>query len=168
MKTIKLNNSEIQLTTEQVEDLKKQLDTVKDVHWNEKCVDTKGEYHIIVSNSNTCFTTMIVNANPDTNIGTCRQPKHAFHTQEEAELCEDKFTLMVELHNFCRVKNEGWVADWENGDAQKWGVIFSRNLEVEDYWSINGFLGGFSVKSKEIAEEMLAEFGDRLLIFNKQ
>lgn len=100
-----------------------------------------------------------------------RKPEHVFRTQEQAEIVKDKMLLMQEMHSFAHVKNEGWLPDWRDADECKWGIALGgeRGMYVDWYFFTNGFVFGIAVKSEEIAEEMLEEFGERIdKIYNKQ
>ena len=100
-----------------------------------------------------------------------RKPEHAFKTEEQAELIKEKMLLMQEMYAFAHVKNEGWIPDWGDLSKEKFGVLYSayEGLEVECTMGCNYFIFGIAVKSREIAEEMLAEFGDRIKkIYNNQ
>ena len=92
-------------------------------------------------------------------------------SKDECVLLMNKVMLMQEMHAFAHVKNEGWVADWEDLSEEKFGILYStyEGLEVNCSMGCNYFIFGIAVKSKEIAEEMLAEFGERVVeIYNKQ
>lgn len=83
---------------------------------------------------------------------------------------------MQEMHAFAHVMNEGWLPDWKNEygdkDDRKWGLAFNEDADgVYADWCdyTNPFVFGIAVKSEEIAEEMLVEFGKRIkAIYNKQ
>ena len=77
---------------------------------------------------------------------------------------------MQEMHAFAHVKNEGWMPDWGDDDESKWGIaIYENKCLIENFYDVNYFIFGIAVKSREIAEEMLAEFGERIKrIYNKQ
>ena len=88
------------------------------------------------------------------------------------ELYEEKALLMADMMHFAYARNDGWVPDWEIPSSKKWGVE-SEGLEEEvystSYFSLNCFVFGIAVKSRKIAEEMLAEFGERIeKVYNKQ
>ena len=99
-----------------------------------------------------------------------RKPEYAFRTSEQAELIKEKMLLMQEMHAFAHVRNEGWVADWEDGGRMKYGIIQKGN-KVEGYYfyHANSFVFGVAVKSKKIAEEMMEIFGERIeKFYNKK
>lgn len=69
---------------------------------------------------------------------------------------------------FAHVMNDGWKPDWESAFQVKfkYGIKFIENaLVIGDYLTFNGFIFGIAVKSKEIAEQMLEKFGDRIKKF---
>lgn len=85
-------------------------------------------------------------------------------------LYEEKALLMADMMHFAYVRNEGWMPDWGDDDESKWGIaIYENKCLIENFYDVNYFIFGIAVKSQEIAEEMLAEFGDRIeKIYNKQ
>ena len=93
-----------------------------------------------------------------------------FKTKEHAQLLADKMNLMQEMHAFAHVKNEGWEPDCKDEYQGKWGIaIYGDKCVIDIYYNLNVFIFGIAVKSKEIANEMLEEFGERVAkIYNKQ
>ena len=85
-------------------------------------------------------------------------------------LYEEKALLMADMMHFAYVRNEGWMPDWGDDDESKWGIaIYENKCLIENFYDVNYFIFGIAVKSQEIAEEMLAEFGERIKeIYNKQ
>ena len=85
------------------------------------------------------------------------------------ELYEEKALLMADMMHFAHARNEGWVPDWADEEA-KWGLAREFEHVISDYtFYHNEFVFGVSVKSEEIAQEMLEEFGERVEeIYNKQ
>lgn len=100
----------------------------------------------------------------DWSCATDRKPEHAFKTEEQAELIKEKMLLMQEMHAFAHVRNEGWLPDWGRLSEEKYGILYSGydGLEVDCSGGCNYFIFGISVKSGEIAEEMLGIFGERI------
>ncbi len=86
------------------------------------------------------------------------------------ELYEEKALLMADMMHFAYVRNEGWMPDWGDDDESKWGIaIYENKCLIENFYDVNYFIFGIAVKSKEIAKEMLEEFGKRIeKIYNKQ
>ena len=87
------------------------------------------------------------------------------------QLYLEKITLMADMMRFAYIKNEGWVPDWENDEKEKFGLTISiyYGIYSGSYYGYNSFIFGIAVKSEEIAQEMLEEFGERIEeIYNKQ
>ena len=128
--------------------------------WQDKLVQPAIEqYYYIEGDSARCFYT-------DKSSMSNRKPEHAFKTLEQAELIKEKILLMQEMHAFAHVRNDGWVADWENASQKKWGIIIHKCTHVTDiYPEFNALIFGIVVKSEEIAKEMLDIFGDRIKKF---
>ncbi len=102
---------------------------------------------------------------------TDRKPEYAFRKPSHAQLLADKIQLMQEMHAFAHVKNEGWVANWGDEYSPKFGIVHNihKGFTGNYSWGCNDFIFGISVKSIEIAAEMLEEFGERIKkIYNKQ
>ena len=100
-----------------------------------------------------------------------RKPEHAFKRWRQAELIMGKMLLMQEMYAFAHVKNEGWMPDWDDCETKKWGLITDtvEGIYLYSYFNFNPFIFGIAVKSEEIAQEMLEEFGERIEeIYNKQ
>ena len=95
--------------------------------------------------------------------------EHTFKEKEHAQLLADKMNLMQEVHAFAHVRNDGWLPDWADEEA-KWGLAREFEHVISDYtFYHNEFVFGVSVKSEEIAQEMVEEFGERIQdIYNKQ
>lgn len=91
-----------------------------------------------------------------------RKPEYALQTSSQAELVKEKMLLMQEMLAFAHVRNEGWKPDWEE-ESNKWGISIARGIPGTDRcWHNNSVVFGITVKSKEIAEEMLKIFGERI------
>ena len=87
------------------------------------------------------------------------------------ELYEEKALLMADMMHFAYVRNKGWTPDWADEDEYKWGISLEEDGGMGVYAQLifNEFAFGIAVKSKEIAQEMLEEFGERIEeIYNKQ
>jgi hypothetical protein len=132
-----------------------------ETNWEDKWVQPQNEvYYRIEDDTYTCLRTT------RTNSGSARKPRHAFQTQEQADLMAEKCKLMVEMQNFAAVHNEGWKPNWSIG-ISKWGIAHNEDDSFieEDYTTYNCFVFGITVKTKEIAEKMLEEFEERIKQF---
>ncbi len=86
-----------------------------------------------------------------------------FRTNKQAQQHAKKINLYTEMQVFANFRNGDWVADWNNGLQEKFGVeISSKVLKIKEYYVSAFFIFQINVKSKEIAQEMLDEFGDRI------
>lgn len=160
---VEVNGVQITLSAEQLEQIRKQ--TEKPKHWWDEWMPI-GEH--------TCFNLRIgVSENHIEDwdfVGDdeINRPIY-FHTRKQAELMAKKVQLMIEMHNFASLRNDGWVADWFN-DKIKFGIKVLHSGGFIDCYSLqNTFAFGIAVKSKKIAEEMLSIFGDRINeVYNTQ
>lgn len=94
--------------------------------------------------------------------------KNHYRTRVEAELRAKQIALYCDMKEWAKIHNEGWEFDWNNYDELKWGIDFSYGgFYVDKSHGSNSSIFGVMVKSKELAEEMLEEFRDRLHIYNE-
>lgn len=93
-----------------------------------------------------------------------------FKTKEQAEQHAQRLNLYTEMQVFANFRNGDWVADWKNRQI-KYGIILHKThgkgypINVSVYGSNgahNCYIFQIAVKSEEIAEEMLEEFGVRI------
>ncbi len=76
----------------------------------------------------------------------------------------EKLELLTELQNYAEEINEGWKPDWDNEDEYKYHIYFNFDAKVfeNDYcWKRKG-LNETVFKSKELAEQAIEHFGERL------
>ena len=71
-----------------------------------------------------------------------------------------KIYLLARMTQFALLRNGEWVADWDDTYQVKYGIGCHNKKPFCDYRDNrrNDFIFGISVKSKEIAEEMLSIF----------
>ena len=88
---------------------------------------------------------------------------HTFKTNEQAQQHAKKLNLYTEKQVFANFRNGDWVADWRDMTQGKYAILFHCGvLTIESNFAIRNFVFQIPVKSQEIAEEMLEEFGDRI------
>jgi hypothetical protein len=89
---------------------------------------------------------------------------YSFETQQEADLTAKQINLFIEMKAFAKLRNDGWVADWNDDTKIKFGILEGNNIVCDtEFWNCINFVYGISVKSKKIAEEMLSVFRQRIL-----
>ena len=130
----------------------KYLDTIENIYKN------KEEYWYIERSSTACFTTCYsLNAK-----GSARAAIYKIPSQQLANYLNKKFTLIQEMETFAYIRNEEWIPVWGSNSTVKWGIVADLELKIQDKFSLNVFVFNITVKSKEIAEEMLTIFGERI------
>ena len=159
---MKMDNTK-EKAQERIDAIKKELAELEAIvnkpeKWQDKLVQpTKEEYYYMAGHalegltiySNICSTAK-------------RKPEHAFKIQEQAELVKEKMLLMQEMLAFAHVRNEGKQFDWTDS-TDKFGIqMTGGDLEIDNFYRANWFVFGIAVKSREIAEEMLEIFGERI------
>lgn len=88
--------------------------------------------------------------------------KHYFIKEEQASQHAKQLSLFTEMQVFANFRNGDWVADFYNRYQEKYGLfIYKGSLKIQENYNYQ-FIFQISVKSLEIAEEMLDEFGDRI------
>lgn len=157
---------EIAFLEEKVKSLYENLESYveKEKDWRDGLVQPSSqEYFIVDSSSTSGLYTLLCIPGLCTPGNDSRKPEHAFETKEQAELVKEKMLLMQEMLAFAHVRNEGWVPKWGQLVNEKYGLVLSLDeLFIESWNSYNYFIFGIAVKSKEIAEEMIDIFGERI------
>lgn len=91
-----------------------------------------------------------------------------FNTEQEAEQHLKERRLLFKLHQWAKLKNEGWVPDWKDGEQKKTFITYYRsstgafNLAYESTWTTNKFSKLPYFKSIELAKECIELFGDEI------
>lgn len=90
------------------------------------------------------------------------------HYKEEEHVPVEKIALLCDMEEWARVHNDGWVADWNDGDQEKFGVGYDGyEFGVDTCVLQNSFIFQIALKNKRTAEKFYDEFKDRLHIVNK-
>lgn len=145
--------------------LKAEFEKSQQSKWQDKLVQPKdSNYYYISSSGDDGLIVSYGNVRVK-----CRKPEYAFATEEQAELIKEKMLLMQEMFAFAHVKNEGWKPDWcDSSNQKKYGInyVYGQYQVVcnrpDSIFVYILFVFGIVVKSKEIAEEMLSIFGERI------
>lgn len=90
-----------------------------------------------------------------------------FNTEQEAERYLTERKLLFKLHQWAKLKNDGWVTDWSNDDEEKYFIThYSCGSSGEFSWEITWGLHKFNklpyFKSSEIVQECIDIFGDEI------
>lgn len=148
-------NDSIKIQNEKIADLQAIIN--KPDRWQDSLVQPdKEEYIYLISNQYEVLTVGWGFENE-------RKPEHAFRTKEQAELIKEKILLMQEMQAFAHVRNEGWMPDWQDEGQKRYGIALEGDkIQLFRLTYVNSFVFGVTVKSREIAEEMLEIFGERI------
>lgn len=88
-----------------------------------------------------------------------------FETREEAECYLKERKLLFKLHQWVKLKNEGWVPDWGKEEGKKWYVYYNHveeNLKVTWGYNSTNFIKLPYFKTEEIAQECIDLFGEEI------
>ena len=91
-----------------------------------------------------------------------------FKTKEEAEQHLKEQRLLFKLHQWAKLKNDGWELDWEDDSQEKVFIYCFKNLKenleltYKRTWNINKFTKLPYFKTQEIAQECIDVFGDEI------
>lgn len=89
-----------------------------------------------------------------------------FETKEEAEQHLKERKLLFKLHQWAKLKNEGWEANWGTHDNCKYYITYCKfekpDLSFEKTWSINRFSKLPYFKTSKIAKECIELFGEEI------
>lgn len=159
---ININGVFITLTDAQLKEIAKQTQRP---NWKDRLIQPEKEDYYYVDS---CAINGFVATH--SSRGGFRNPERAFKSSGQAKLLAKKCNLMIEMHNFAYAMNEGEIANHNYIDVAKFGIDMLYNYpRVCANYRINSFVFGVCVKSEEIAEQMLAEFGERIKeVYNTQ
>ena len=91
-----------------------------------------------------------------------------FKTREEVEQYMRERKLLFKLHQWAKLKNDGWEPDWEDEEQRKVFITYYKSstgvfrLTDESTWVSNRFTKLPYFKSIEIAKECIDTFGDEI------
>lgn len=167
---LRMANIVLEMHEQGVQEIKDEIERLQEIinkpdRWQDSLVQPDKERYFYLTNSSMKGLRAACEAR------TRRKPEHAFRTEEQVELIKEKVLLMQEMHAFSHVRNEGWMPDWQDEEQIKHGIAQRGDDEIEVDWItyVNAFVFGIAVESREIAEEMLEIFGERIKKFyNKQ
>jgi hypothetical protein len=78
--------------------------------------------------------------------------QNVFATENQAKSA----LAMAKLSQVMTVYNDGWVADWSDGNKLKWCILFvQKNLKIHTSFLSKHFL---TFKTKKLAQEFLENF----------
>lgn len=89
----------------------------------------------------------------------------AFKTKEEAEQFDKERILLFKMHKWAEEHNGGWIPNWESEDELKFYITYENN--DGDYgvaWTTSYKIFPILpiLKSEEIAEQFIKEFGEEI------
>lgn len=88
-----------------------------------------------------------------------------FNTEDEAEQHLKECKLLFKLHQWAKLKNDGWKPDWEEDEEKKWYVYYNHVEErLKVIWGYNStnFIKLPYFKTEEIAQACIDEFGEEI------
>ena len=89
----------------------------------------------------------------------------AFKTEKEAEQFDKERILLFKLHKWAEEQNGGWTPKWE-GNGVKWYVMYETDRNIlKINWCVccRQFTKLPYFKSRELAEQLIEEFGDEII-----
>lgn len=89
-----------------------------------------------------------------------------FNSKEEAERYLKECKLLFKLHQWAKLKNEGWVPDWSNDDEEKYYINYFKDKSLGVSWEMTWAMINFTklpyFKSIEIVQECIDLFGNEI------
>lgn len=89
-----------------------------------------------------------------------------FSSEEEAQAAAQERKLLFKLHQWAKIKNEGWEPDWEDDDEEKYFITYFKNNSIDLSWEITWGMINFTklpyFKTVEITQECIELFGDEI------
>ena len=93
---------------------------------------------------------------------------NVYKTKEEAEKARDIQWAKQRVAHAIAVENEGWKAYWNDIKQFKYIICLNKGLTIDRYWSTKVQPTWMYIKSREVAEKILAEHkADLLLILGE-
>lgn len=89
-----------------------------------------------------------------------------FNTKEEGEQFLKECKLLFKLHQWAKIKNEGWEPDWSDYDDDKFSIFYKgdRNELAINIYGWSNYMSMLpTFKTKEIAQECIDLFGDEII-----
>lgn len=102
------------------------------------------------------------------NLEVCYPQGELFYTEEEAQAVAKERKLLFKLHQWAKIKNEGWEANWKDFNQNKVYITCFRNLMNQNKLvsEISCATNRFSklpyFKSRELAQECIELFGEEI------
>lgn len=154
-----LKNKTIELTEEEVNEIIKQNSKSKPAWF----VPGERETYYYITPNGVCRATK-----EDCEWDTQALSFHkVFKTEEEAEKELKRKQAETRVLKRIAEMNEGWIPDWDNEDEYKYSIDYSYGNQrlFSDGFSIDKcLLNDFYLKSKELAEQLISEMEEDLLI----
>lgn len=98
-------------------------------------------------------------------LETCFEQGVLFSSEEEAQAAAQERKLLFKLHQWAKIKNEGWEPDWGSVFQEKY-YIFYDYCRKELCTSFNNSTGAINklpyFKTRKIAQECINLFGEEI------
>lgn len=88
-----------------------------------------------------------------------------FETKEEAERHLKECKLLFKLHQWAKLKNDGWKPDWSDYSNDKFTIYYDGQDDVLQihFWRVSNILPTLpTFKTRKIAQECIDLFGDEI------
>ena len=87
-----------------------------------------------------------------------------FKTEEEVEQYDKERILLFKLHKWAEEHNGGWTPNWKESDDKFFICYFhnSGSFRIKNAWHANAYHKLPYLKSEELAEQFIEEFGEEI------
>ena len=86
-----------------------------------------------------------------------------FKTVKEAKQHDEERILLFKMHKWAEEHNEGWTPNWKDADEPKYYTVYDYyGLTIKWDYCCKIFTKLPCLKSREIAEQFIDEFGDEI------
>ncbi len=95
----------------------------------------------------------------------CFEYGNLFSNKEEARVVAKERKLLFKLHQWAKLKNEGWEPDWEDTDESKYNLkydYYDSEIKSTITFGRDEITKLPYFKTKEIAQECIDLFGDEI------
>ena len=98
-------------------------------------------------------------------LETCFEQGVLFSSEEEAQAAAQERKLLFKLHQWAKIKNEGWEPDWREWSEEKHYIQYCYGEEIlEASWvkTSDNFQKLPYFRTEKIAQECIELFGDEI------
>ena len=149
----------IELLEQQIKDLKVKLEEkVEKKPYEVKVPEDIGDYYVLDG-----YGKVYSLEGFSMNYTRCQYERGlAFKTREEVEQFKKEQILLFKLHKWAEEHNGGWTLNWKANEPKYYVTYDYYGFSIKWSYLCNNFIKLPYFKTKEIAEQFIEEFGEKI------